>query len=206
MARRRSHPRRRTLLLETFEDRILCSTTGFSGVAPSRAAVACGAFTLVETLLAVAIAAVGFLGLLASVTHAGKLASAAEEDTLAAAGLDQRIDQLRMLDWAQLTGASGVTADVWTERPAAMAGIPVAQETITISGYDVPTAKTLEAIWAGVSAPTAEMTGGGADLSTASAVKVVATVTWTGRRSSRVQTRSAVTVISRGGISNSELP
>jgi prepilin-type N-terminal cleavage/methylation domain-containing protein len=165
-----------------------------------------GGFTLVETVIALSIVAIGFLGSLAAVTQAGKLASAAEEDALASSGLDQRIDQLRLLEWPDLTGATGVTAQVWMARPVALAGITVAQETITLSGYDVPTAKTLQATWNGTSTPTASFTGAGPELSTASAVKVVATITWTGRRSARSQTRSAVTVISRGGISKSDLP
>jgi prepilin-type N-terminal cleavage/methylation domain-containing protein len=163
-------------------------------------------FTLVETVIALAIVAIGFLGSLAAVAQAGKLASAAEEDALAASGLEQRLDQLRLLQWPDLTSTTGVTGNVWTARPTAMAGITVAQETLTISGYDVPAAKTLQATWIGTLMPTAAFAGAGPDLNTASAVKVVATLTWTGRRSARVQTRSSVTVISRGGISKSDLP
>ncbi len=39
-----------------------------------------------------------------------------------------------------------------------MAGLTVAQETITLSGYDLPTAKTLLATWNGTAAPTASFT------------------------------------------------
>lgn len=172
------------------------------GRAPFRAV---GGFTLVETLVALAVVSIGFLGALATIQQTSKMVSAAEEDTLASCGIEQRIDQLRLLDWSQLTGTTGVTSNVWTARPVSMAGITVLQETITISAYDVAGAKTLQATWNGASAPTASFTGNGSDLSTASAVKVVTSITWTGRRSSRQQTRSGVTVISRGGISNSEL-
>jgi Tfp pilus assembly protein PilV len=165
-----------------------------------------GGITLIDTLMALAIAAIGFLGALATVTQAGKMTSAAEEDALASSALDQRMDQLRLLEWDQLTSTTGVVGSVWTARPVAMAGLTVSQETMTLSGYDIPTAKTLQATWSGTSTPTASFTGTGVNLATVSAVKVVTTITWTGRRSSRAQTRSAITVISRGGISKSDLP
>ena len=165
-----------------------------------------GGFTLIETLAAAAIVAISLLGAFATVLQAGKLTPAAEEDALVASGLEQRIDQLRLLEWPELTDGTGVTAKVWTARPEAMAGITVTQETLTISPYDVSTAKTLQATWNGTSSPTISFTGGALNLSAASAVKVVATLRWTGRRSSRQQTRSVVTVISRGGISKSDLP
>lgn len=162
-------------------------------------------FTLLEVVVATAILAIGFLGLFATVLSAGKMASAAEEDGLVASGLEQRIDELRLLDWPELTDGTGITAKVWTARPAALAGLTVSQETLAISPSDVAGAQTLNATWNAMSNPTTSFTTGSA-LSEASAVKAVATLTWTGRRSQRAQTRSLVTVISRGGLSKSVRP
>ncbi len=163
-------------------------------------------FTLLETLVATAIVAIGFLGSLATVSQAGRLASAAEEDALASSALDQRMDQLRLLEWDEITSTAGVTTNIWIARPSAMAGITVAQETIAISAYDVVGAKILDGTWDDGSGPAATLGGGGPDLSTAGAVKIVATITWAGRRWGRQQTRAIVSVISRGGISKSDLP
>ena len=116
------------------------------------------------------------------------------------------MDQLRALSWSSLTDGTGLTGQVWTSRPESLSEITGTQETITISPYDVGTAKTLQGTWDGTSAPTATFTAGAQPLSAARAVKVVATLTWTGRRSARPQTRSLVTVISEGGISKSVLP
>ena len=183
--------------------RVRPSSRGMNPAArPRRAA---GGFTLVEVMVALGIVAVGFLGAFAMVLQGGKMVSAAEEDALVGSGLEQRMDQVRTLAWPELTDGTGVTGKVWTARPAAVSGITVTQETITISAYDVGTAKTLQGTWAGTSSPSITFTAGTVDLSTASAVKVVATLTWTGRRSSRSQTRSLVTVLSRGGISKSVL-
>ena len=120
-------------------------------------------------------------------------------------GLEQRMDQLRLLQWPALTGGSGITSTVWTSRPEATKGITVSQETFTISPCDVSGAQTLNATWNGTSSPTVTFTGGTA-LGDASAVNVVATLTWTGRRSARVQKTGLITVISRGGISKSDRP
>lgn len=160
-------------------------------------------FTLLEVVMSLAVVVIGFLGLFASALQAGKLASAAEEDALVMCGLEQRTDELRLLGWPELTDGTGITAKVWTARPAAMAGIRVTQETLTLSPCDVAGTRTLSATWNGTSSPTISFSSGTV-LSGASAVKAVATLTWTGRRSNRTQTRSLVTVISRGGISKSE--
>jgi Tfp pilus assembly protein PilV len=164
-----------------------------------------GGFALIEIAVAVMIMAVGLLGVYGTVLQAGKMASAAEEEALVTSGLEQRIDQLRLLGWDDLTNGTGITSNVWTARPEAMAGITVAQETLTLSPCDVPGTQTLQATWDGTSAPTIAFTAGTA-LSGASAVKAIATLTWTGRRSGRAQTRSLVSVISRGGLSKSERP
>ena len=162
-------------------------------------------FTLLETAIAIAVMAIGFLGTFAAVLQAGKMASAAEEEALACSSLEQRVDQLRLLQWDPLTDGTGIISTVWTARPEAMSEIAVSQEELTISPCDVPGTQTLQATWNGASAPTTTLSGGTA-LNAASAVKAVATLTWTGRRSGRSQTRSLVTVISRGGISKSVRP
>ncbi len=162
-------------------------------------------FTLLEVTIAGAIVAVGFLGAFATVLQTGKMVSASEEEALVMSGLEQRIDQLRLLEWPELTDGTGITTKVWTTPPEATEGITVSQETFTISPCDVPGAKTLQAIWVGGSAPAITSTVG-TPLSGASAVKAVATLTWTGRRSNRSLTRNLITVISRGGISKSDRP
>jgi Tfp pilus assembly protein PilV len=162
-----------------------------------------GGFALIEVLMASAILVIAFLGLFATVLQAGKLASAAEEEALVETGLEQRIDQLRLLSWNDLTSGSGITTNVWTARPEATTGLAVTQETLTISPSDVPGTQTLSAIWNGTSSPTSSVSAGTA-LSGANAVKAVATLSWTGQRSNRTQTRSLITVISRGGISKSD--
>jgi hypothetical protein len=81
----------------------------------------------------------------------------------------------------------------------------VTQEKLTISPVDIAAAQTLSATWSGAAAPSATY-GPGSALISAKAVKVVATLTWTENRSSKSQTRSLVTVISRGGISKSDRP
>ena len=174
------------------------------GPAPSRRCAT--GFTLVEVIVALSIVSIGFLGAFAMVLQAGKLASAAEEEALVCSGLEQRMDQIRNLDWVPLTDGTGLTGNVWTARPESLAQIAVTQETMTISGYDLTTGQTLNATWDGTSSPSISLTAGPPALSTATAVKVVATLTWTGRRSSRAQTRSLVTIIARGGISKSVLP
>ena len=162
-----------------------------------------GGFTLVEMMVAVALVSIGFLGAYAMVLRGGSLVAAAEEEGLVCSGLEQRLDQLRELAWPALTDGTGLTGTVLTSRPASLSGLRLSDETITITGYG-STTKTLTGTW-GTGAATTTFGSGTADLSTASAVKVVATVTWAGRRSSKTQSRSLVTIISKGGISKSEL-
>jgi type II secretory pathway pseudopilin PulG len=163
------------------------------------------ALTLLEILIASSILTMAFVGLFGAIVYAGKLASAAEEEALVINGLAQRLDQLRLLEWSDLTSGTGLTTKVWTARPEATAGLTVSQEKLIISPYDVPGTQTLSATWNGASSPSTSVTAGTA-LDGANAIKAEATLTWTGRRSQRLQTRSLVTIISRGGVSKSDLP
>ena len=162
-----------------------------------------GGFTIVEVVIAVGVIAVGFLGSFAMVLQCGKQASAAEESSLVCSGLEEQIDLLRSLSWTALTTGTGITATVWNAQPTAISGITPTQETITISPYNQANTQTLTATWNIPSGPTTAMSGGPLALSTAPAVTVVATITWTGRRTGRRMTQSLVTVISNGGISAS---
>ncbi len=164
------------------------------------------AFTLIEVLIALGIVVTGFTGVYAMVMQAGKMAASSEEDALASTGLEQRMDQIRELAWPELTDGTGLTGKVWTARPQTMLGSTVTQETVTISAFDVATAPVLQGTWATGANPAVTFSTGTPALSTAAAVKVIATITWTGRRSGRPQTRGLVTIISRGGISKSVLP
>jgi prepilin-type N-terminal cleavage/methylation domain-containing protein len=167
-------------------------------------------FTLAEVVIAVGIISIGFLGSFAMVLQSGKQASAAEESSLVCTGLEQQMDLLRTLSWTALTTGTGITGTVWSAQPPAISGVPVTHETITITPYSQANTQTLTATWNVPSAPTvtlAPAVGGTTQaLSTATAVQVVATMTWTGRRSGRKMTQSLVTVISEGGISASVLP
>ena len=69
-----------------------------------RSACAAG-FTLFEVVIATAILTIAFVGLFGTVMHAQKLAFSAEEDALVESGLEQRIDQLRLLEWPDLTSS-----------------------------------------------------------------------------------------------------
>lgn len=168
-----------------------------------RALTRAAGFTLVEVAIAISVVAIGFMGAFATVLQAGKMVSAAEEEALVMSGLEQRMDQLRLLQWPALTDGTGITSTVWTARPEATTGITVSQESFTISPCDVAGTQTLQATWTGASSPTTSFTAGTA-LSGASAVKVLVTLSWTGRRSVRTRTQGLITVISRGGISKSD--
>lgn len=173
-------------------------------LAPLRTAVA--GMALLDVLVGLSVAAIGFLGAFATALQSSMLVSAAEEEALVCTGLEQRIDQLRTLPWSSLTDGTGVSATVWTARPECLSGITISDETITISGYDLTDGRTLQARWIGTSSPTVSFSTGTESLGSAAAVKVTAAITWNSLRSSRPKTRSIVTVISRGGISKSALP
>ena len=163
------------------------------------------AFTLVEVCCAAAVIVIAFAGLFATVSHSGRMVARAEEDSLCAFALEQRVDQLRTLEWGELTDGTGIRDKVWTSLPNATGGVAVTQERITVSPYDLPTAKTLTATWAGTGATTLAFSTASQELGAAGAVKVVATLTWTGKRSARPQTRTLILIITKGGISKSDL-
>ncbi|MEQ1852947.1 MAG: hypothetical protein ABMA01_15320 [Chthoniobacteraceae bacterium] len=149
-----------------------------------------------------AVVAIGFLGAFAMSMQAGRMASNAEQDALASTSMDQRMDQLRTLSWPEITGGSGITSTVWTARPSPMAGFTINQETITVSAFDLTGTQTLTATWVGTGSPSVSLSSGTA-LSSAKALKVVASISWAGRPSSTVRTQTVVSIISKGGLSKS---
>lgn len=155
--------------------------------------------------MAVAILTVAFVGLFGTIRQANKLASGAEDDALAECALEQRVDQLRCLEWPDLTTESGLKTKIFNARPKAVSGMRIIQETVSLSPVDLPAAQTISATWTANGAPTSSATPGTALIS-AKAVKAVATLTWMEKRMGKAQTRSLVTVISRGGISKSDRP
>jgi Tfp pilus assembly protein PilV len=169
-----------------------------------------GGFTLAEIVVASGIIAIGFLGSFAMVMMSGKQASAAEESSLVSTAMEQQIDLLRTLSWPALTSGTGITSTVWSAQPLCLAGMNITQETITISAYGQANTQTLTATWnvpGAQSVVLAPAVGGTTvALSTATAVQVVTTMTYTGHRSGRSRTQTLATVISQGGISNSVLP
>jgi Tfp pilus assembly protein PilV len=176
------------------------------GLCPATLRTNPGAFTLIEVIVAACIVTVGFLGLLGMVTQSGKLVYAAEEVSLACSGLEQEMDLLRTLSWSALTSGTGITGTVWASQPASLSGMTVTNQTITISAYNVANGQTITGTWNPPASPTASLNAASPALSTATAVKVVASITWRQRRTSQLQTRSLVTVIAKGGISASTLP
>ena len=175
-----------------------------------RASMLAGGFTLAEVMIAVGIIAVGFLGSFAMVLQSGKQASAAEESSLVSTTSEQAIDLLRTLNWTALTTGTGITSTVWNASQPSLTGLNVTNQTITISAYGLANAQTLTATKnaAGTITVTLAPVVGGATvaLSTATAVTVTSSITWTGRRSGRSMTQKLTTIISQGGISASELP
>jgi prepilin-type N-terminal cleavage/methylation domain-containing protein len=170
-----------------------------------------GGFTLVEVLIAVSVIAIGFLGSFAMVMVSGKQASAAEESSLVSTALEQQIDLLRTLNWTPLTNGTGITSTVWNAQAPSLANMNITQETITISAYGQANTQTCSATWnlpGSPSTPVLAPAVGGSTvaLSTASAVQVVATITWTGRRSGKSTSQTLMTIIAEGGLSNSALP
>ena len=162
-------------------------------------------FSLLEVLVSTGILSVAFLGLFGTVNQAGKMAAAAEEEALAVSALEERIDDLRSLEWPELTNGTGIINKVWAARAGAVAGLPVTSETIALKPLDLAGTQTVSAAWTGVATKTLT-TSAGTNLGKANAVEVVATLSWASRGSSRPQTRNLVTIISRGGVSKSDRP
>jgi prepilin-type N-terminal cleavage/methylation domain-containing protein len=153
------------------------------------------AFTLLETMVALGVTAIGLAAFYAASAHAIHLAKTGKQFADANALLQERIETIRSAPgWSNISTTAGVQALI---APAAVAAgtFAGATETVSVSAYPAAT----PAFTVTRSSGGAFTTTGAASLAAQKCLKVTVQVNWSGQNN-RPFSRRISTVVSKEGV------
>ena len=173
---------------------------------PARSSIA--AFTLVETLIAVAIGMIALGGATAINSQQLRLVKATREASAASHSLQERIEQVRTATWPQITDATYVSQTLFGSLPRSIAPLENYSETITLKVWPERPPSDPGPVLSVAKTPKlpAQILSSGAGIADARLVKVDVQVRWGGRNGNRRHLRELSTILSNGGISRLNLP
>ena len=173
---------------------------------PPRSSIA--AFTLVETLIAVAIGTIALGGAMAINSQQLRLVKATREASAASHSLQERIEQVRTATWPQITDATYVSQTLFGSLPRSIAPLEDYRETITLKVWPERPPSDPGPVLSVAKTPKlpAQILSAGAGIADERLVKVDVQVRWGGRNGSRQHLRELSTILSNGGISRLNLP
>ena len=153
---------------------------------------------MIEVSVATAMVALFIAGLMMMNSNLLTLLRGAQENVSASQFLQERVEQMRIANWLQITDATYLAEDLVTTAAASAAGLKSPTETITVSAYPAR---------AGVAK--AEVIRGPAGIRTVSSnpslkdermVRVDIRVVWRGTPRNRERVRMTTALLAKGGI------
>lgn len=159
-------------------------------------------FSLAETIVSVAVAAITLTGIMMLNSQALKMVWASRQTNAATLCLQERIEQLRIANWRQITDSNYLQTNFFATVPMSAAPLDQMKETISVTAYPDPTvagAICVERSSAGVQVVSTDST-----LAELPLARVDLEVAWIGDRG-RNRIRESSTIISKGGISKLNL-
>lgn len=153
--------------------------------------------TLVETMMAVALVAVFFVSIFEVNGLCLRYVKSSKNNVAALQGVQDRLEQLRNLSFANLTSASYVQSlmAIPANGSEFLARSPT--EVVTLSAYPTPDASNTQ-ITLSAAGSSATINSTDSNLATAKLVKVNVTYTWTEALGGRSRSEQSETIISAG--------
>ena len=168
-----------------------------------------GGFTVVEAAVAGAIIILFLTSLFALNSTVMRLLGAAAETASASQDLQQRVEQVRLANWSQITDPAWVQANLLGTPTDASVNLPGLQETMTVTPYISPSstapatappaAFTVTRSSVGTVTVTPAGYASAAAMANQEMVRIDLTITWPGWNRQRY--RALTTLVSRWGIS-----
>lgn len=167
-----------------------------------------GGFTVVEAAVAGAIIILFLSSLFALNSTVMRLLGAARDTASASQDLQQRVEQVRLANWTQITDPTWVQANLLGTPTDASTNLPGLQETLTVTPYVSPSSaapKTVPPPFIITRTPAGTVTvsppgyASSAAMANQEMVQIDLTITWPGW--SRQRNRALTTLVSRWGIS-----
>ncbi len=162
------------------------------------------ATTLIECLATLAIFGVGIGGLMTFNTNQLRCVRSTHEVTAGSLCIQERVEQMRIANWRQMTDPAYVRDTFFAARPASASPISTIQEQLKVTAY--PDAAVCPPLTVCRFADgQAQVISQGAGLALQSSAKAVLNITWTGQ-DGRNRTLESVAILSNGGINRLTLP
>lgn len=163
----------------------------------------CAGFSIPEVVMAMCVGAIAITGGMALNQQQLRLVKSSRESNGASLALEERIEQLRIATWRQMTDAGYLQNNYFTTQPKSANALGTLTERIRVTAFPDETVCTgilMEREPSG--RVTVLLSGSG--LAEQRLAKVTVQNTWRGN--GRVRTRELATIISNGGISRMNLP
>jgi len=152
--------------------------------------------TIVEAIVAAACLITFFVGLFAISSKTLLLLRATGQQAAATFCVEQRVEEIRRLTWAQLTDGAYLRDNVFNSVPGAASTVPGLSERLTISEY--PTASTSTVV-VRTAAGAASVQSSNTALANAKMLRIKTLISWPGSGGSS-NSREFTTVVTQGGI------
>ncbi len=163
-----------------------------------------GGFTLAESVISLGIGTVAIVGGMTLSQHEMKLVKSVRQSNAASHSLEERIEQLRLVNWRQMTDAQHLISYYFPKRPASGSALPRLTERVSVTAYpdsSVCSPLIVETNEAGT--PTVINPGSGFDTQRLARVNVQ--VKWSGS-DGKIRVRELASIISNAGINATSLP
>ena len=160
------------------------------------------AFTLVEVVVTLGVLLIALAGIAAVNSGTFALVRSAKQSSAASLSLQERVEQLRISNWRQITDAQYLKDTFFGRSIRNMAAIPTATETITISSY--PDASTTEPVKVQRTSTGVRILTSGSEISNEPLARVDIRIEWPGNNG-RLRMRETSTIISKGGVARLNL-
>jgi hypothetical protein len=163
-----------------------------------------GGFTVAESMISLGIGAVAVVGGMTLSQHQMRLVKSVRESNAASHALEERIEQLRLVNWRQMTDSDHLIKYYFPKRPASGRALPGVTERVSVTAFPDPAACTpliIESDEAG----TPRLVSSGTGFTKQRLARVNVRVEWVGT-DGKERIRELASIISNGGINVTSLP
>jgi Tfp pilus assembly protein PilV len=161
-------------------------------------------FSIVEAVIAMGIGTVSVGGALVLNSHQLKLVKSTRDSSAASHSLEERIEQLRIATWRQITDPIYIKDSFFATVPKSIGPLENFKETVTVSAWPIPDAAT-KIVVEKQNGQAVSVLSDGVGLPLQRLARIDVRVTWRGK-DGRERIRELATMISNGGISRMNLP
>ena len=162
------------------------------------------AFTIPEAVVAVAVIMLALGAVMQWNGQQLKMVKSARQSNAATLSLGERIEQLRIANWKQITDATYLRDTYYASQPKSMGPLDRTVEKITVTSYPDPTVTT-PLIVQKTGSGTGQVLSNGAALDSERLARVDLSLAWVGT-DGRDRLRESSTIITNGGISRLNIP